>query len=144
MGKILGVFLESEPINAESLTSLTKDVRLGGVVTFTGEVRSLTGDMDTSKLIYEAHESMAIAQMTQIASFAAEKWDANVAISHRIGELMPGDIAVVCVAACAHRNQAFECCRYLIDQIKQDVPIWKKEFGSSGEAWVAGDLGRVV
>ena len=139
MGAVKVVFLSEEPIVMSDLNDLVKDVRYGGVVTFTGEVRSITADLDTSKLEYEAHVSMAIAQMTKIAEEAANRWNANVAVSHRIGELIPGDIAVVCVAACAHRAEAFECCRFLIDRIKEDVPIWKKELGSSGEAWIEGD-----
>lgn len=139
MGKVIAVILEAGPINVYALVDSVKDLHLGGVVTFTGEVRAVTGDVDTSKLIYEAHPSMAGAQMRKIAYEAAEMWDANVAIAHRIGELAPGETAVVCVAACAHRAQAFECCRHLIDRIKEDVPIWKKEFGASGDAWIVGD-----
>ena len=108
------------------------------VMSFVGEVRAVTGDKDTSKLIYEAHSTMAHKQMSRIAEQAATYWDANVSVAHRLGELLPGDIAVVCVVACAHRAEAFDCCRFLIDRIKEEVPIWKKEFGSTGEAWVAG------
>jgi len=139
VGEVKNVWLVYSRIDVASLVESVKDVRLGGVVTFTGEVRAITGDMDTSKLVYEAHESMAMRQMTKIAQDAAEKWDANVAIAHRLGELAPGEVAVVCVAACAHRAAAFECCRFLIDHVKEDVPIWKKEFGATGEAWIAGD-----
>ena len=138
VGEVKNVWLSTEPIDVSTLVDSVKDVRYGGVVTFTGEVRAVTGEMDTSKLIYEAHESMALKQMRLIAEEAAEKWNANVAIAHRIGELEPGAIAVVCVAACAHRAEAFDCCRFLIDRTKDDVPIWKKEFGSDGEAWIAG------
>jgi len=136
VGELKNVLLDSDPLNVSSLQADVKDVRYGGVVTFTGEVRAVTGDLDTSKLIYEAHTTMAMRQMTLIGEQAAHKWDANVAIAHRIGELQPGDVAVVCVAACAHRSEAFDCCRFLIDRIKEDVPIWKKEFGPQGEAWV--------
>jgi len=138
MGKVMRVSLESEAIDVSKVVETVKDVRYGGVVTFTGEVRAVTGSVHTDRLVYEAHESMAIAQMTKIAELAASRWGANVAVSHRIGELFPGDVAVVCVAACAHRAAAFECCQFLIDQIKEDVPIWKKEFGDEGEAWIAG------
>jgi len=138
MAEVKCVSLELDPIDVVGIVELVKDDRFGGVVTFTGEVRAVTGDMDTSKLIYEAHSSMAVAQMKKIAEAAASRWDANVAVAHRIGELLPGDVAVVCVAACAHRAEAFDCCRFLIDRIKEDVPIWKKEFGKSGEAWIAG------
>jgi molybdopterin synthase catalytic subunit len=138
VGEVKHVWLLDEPLDVSTLADSVKDVRYGGVVTFSGEVRSITGDLDTSKLIYEAHKGMALAQMERIAQEAANRWDANVAVAHRIGELLPGDVAVYCVAACAHRAEAFDCCRHLIDRIKEDVPIWKKEFGASGEAWIAG------
>jgi len=138
VGEVKNVWLADEPLDVLALTDSVKDAHLGGVVTFSGEVRAQTGDIDTSKLIYEAHKSMALTQMTHIANQAAVQWNANVAVAHRIGELLPGDIAVFCVAACAHRAAAFECCRFLIDRIKEDVPIWKKEFDADGEAWIAG------
>ena len=139
MGEVKAVRLQTGEIDATELSMAVKDATLGGVVLFSGEIRSLTGDTETSQLVYESHESMALHQMSKIAAEAAERWDANVAVCHRLGLLMPGDTAVVCVAACAHRAAAFECCRFLIDRIKEDVPIWKKEFGSQGEAWIAGD-----
>jgi molybdopterin synthase catalytic subunit len=138
MGEVKNVLLLDEPLNVSELQESVKDVRYGGIVSFVGEVRAVTGDKDTSKLIYEAHSTMAHKQMSRIAEQAATDWDANVSVAHRLGELLPGDIAVVCVVACAHRAEAFDCCRFLIDRIKEEVPIWKKEFGSTGEAWVAG------
>jgi molybdopterin synthase catalytic subunit len=138
VGEVKNVWLMNSQIDEAELIASVRDVRFGGVVTFTGEVRAVTGPLSTSKLIYEAHETMALKQMQKIAEEASQKWDAQVAVAHRLGELEPGDIAVVCVAACGHRAEAFECCRYLIDRIKDDVPIWKKEFGPEGEAWIAG------
>ncbi len=81
--------------------------------------------------------------MESIAAHAASKWHAKVSMVHRLGELVPGEIAVVTAAGCAHREEAFECCKYLIDALKNDVPIWKKEFGPDGNAWVEGET-RVV
>ena len=138
VGEVKKVWLTNSQIDETDLIASVRDVRLGGVVTFTGEVRAVTGPLSTSQLIYEAHETMALKQMEKIAEEAAQRWDAHVSIAHRLGELIPGDIAVVCIAACAHRADAFDCCRYLIDRIKEDVPIWKKEFGPEGEAWISG------
>lgn len=137
MNAVKNVFLSNEPLEVSEIAATVRDVRFGGVVTFTGEVRAITGDTDTTALEYEAHPTMALVQMSRIADEAASRWEANVAIAHRLGRLEPGEVSVVCVAACAHRAQAFECCRYLIDEIKRDVPIWKREFGSGGEAWVS-------
>ena len=111
------------------MTTAVRSSTLGGVVLFEGDVRSLTGEIPTKALHYEAYEDMALSQMRQIGEEAASRWSANVAIAHRTGELQPGEAAVICVAACGHRADAFECCRFLIDRIKEDVPIWKKESG---------------
>jgi len=133
------VALSHDPLDPETIRKALESDELGGVVVFCGEVRSLTGEMQTSKLEYEAYEAMAVEQMKLIAASCASKYKANVACVHRLGEMQPGDIAVMTAAACAHRNAAFDCCRELIDRIKDDVPIWKKEFGPGGEAWVSGE-----
>jgi molybdopterin synthase catalytic subunit len=117
---------------------LVKTPECGGVVIFLGEVRGQTGGQTTEKLQYEAYADMAHSQMLAIAEEAANRWSARVAVAHRLGELAPGEIAVVTVAACAHRAEAFDCCRFLIDRIKADVPIWKKEFSSGGAEWRKG------
>ncbi len=136
MGEVKLILLTNEPLDVGRIAESVKDTRCGGVVTFTGEVRSITDSEDTEELFYEAHESMAVRQMTRIAEEAAGKWHANVAIAHRLGRLLPGEVSVVCVAACPHRTEAFDCCRFFIDAIKTDLPIWKNEHGSCGGAWV--------
>lgn len=130
------VVLSAQPLDPEVIRRSIEEAEMGGVVIFCGEVRSVTGSQATSKLEYEAYEEMALVQMRKIAESCAERWRANVACVHRTGELQPGEIAVVTAAACAHREAAFACCRELIDRIKADVPIWKKEFGPGGESWV--------
>ncbi len=134
---VVRVALSPEPIDVAALQELVRETKYGGVVTFTGDVRSVTGDRFTNRLFYEAHESMALVQMRKIAEEESASFSGNVVIVHRIGELQPGETAVVCIAACAHRAAAFDCCRNLIDRIKADVPIWKKEFGPSGEEWIS-------
>lgn len=120
------VELLDTPLEPESLRRRCESPLKGGVVVFCGEVRSVTGDETTEFLEYEAYVEMAVKQMEKIAEEAASRWEAHVAVSHRTGRLIPGEVAVVCVAACAHRAEAFECCRFLIDRVKADVPIWKK------------------
>lgn len=127
VGKVVWNKVGKEPLDAGAMLEAVKDERLGGVVLFSGEVRSVTGDHLTKQLFYEAYEDMAVSQMQLIAEEAASRWDARVAVAHRVGDLAPGETAVITVAACAHRAQAFECCKFLIDRIKEDVPIWKKE-----------------
>lgn len=118
------VALVRDPIDVPSLRSRFSDPTRGAVVVFEGIVRSLTEGAVTHRLEYEAYEPMALDKMLEIA---LEEADADVAVVHRLGTLLPGEVAVVCIAACAHRKEAFGACRRLIDRIKADVPIWKKE-----------------
>jgi molybdopterin synthase catalytic subunit len=111
----------------------------GGLVIFQGIVRGRTGDVETEYLEYSAHTEMALRQMREIENEARRKFGAEVVMVHRLGRLSPGDTAVLVAAATPHRSEAFEACRFLIDTLKQDVPIWKKEFTRSGAFWVEGD-----
>ena len=80
---------------------------------------------------------MALVEMERICDAAAQRWaTARVAIAHRVGLLEIGELAVVVVAAAAHRAEAFEACRFAIDTLKETVPIWKKEVAIDGEYWV--------
>lgn len=128
--------LTREPIDLDDFRKEIESPLLGGVVIFIGVVRSVTGDKQTQKILYEAYEEMALEQMKSIACEAESRWNAKVAMAHRLGELLPGDIAVVTISACPHRAEAFQSCQFLIDRLKEDVPIWKKEFGPDGEEWV--------
>ena len=119
--------LTDEALDVAACYQSVRDPKFGGVVVFTGEVRSITGEAETQSLTYEAYQSMALAQMRLIAKAASLKYGARVAVAHRTGFLEPGEVAVVCAAAAPHRDAAFACARELIDQIKADVPIWKKE-----------------
>lgn len=131
--------LTRSPIDPNAIRSAIESPNYGGVCVFIGEVRNITGDRQTSFLIYEAYEEMALKKINEIIGEASTKWKGNFALVHRLGELRPGDIAVVTAAACPHRNASFEACRFLIERVKKDVPIWKKEFGPTGEFWVEGE-----
>jgi molybdopterin synthase catalytic subunit len=109
----------------------------GGIVTFVGTVRDASRGHAIRHLEYEAYPGMAEREMEKIAETAAAQWPgARVAMAHRTGHLAIGDIAVVIAAAAPHRAEAFAACRYAIDTLKQDVPIWKKEVAVDGEYWV--------
>lgn len=123
------ILLSEAALDPETLRRSVEHPSLGGVVVFCGEVRSVTGGVPTSSLEYEAYAEMALAQMRALAEEAMRRWGGRVALAHRTGTLHPGDIAVVTVAACPHRAEAFACCQFLIDGIKADVPIWKTEGG---------------
>lgn len=126
--------LTHEVLDPEAMRKSVEHSDLGGVVVFCGEVRSHTGGTPTYGLAYEAYEEMALLQLRRIAAEASVRWSAAVSVAHRLGNLLPGDIAVVTVAACEHRAEAFECCRWLIDRIKDDVPIWKRELDAAPES----------
>jgi len=110
----------------------------GGVNVFIGTVRNATKGKPVLRLEFEAYESMALREMRKIAEEALGKWPVQaIAIHHRTGVLQVGDVAVVIAVGAAHRDAAFEACRFAIDTLKQTVPIWKKEVFEDGEVWVA-------
>jgi molybdopterin synthase catalytic subunit len=112
----------------------------GGVVTFLGIVRGAADDgRPVSGLRYEAFEPMALREFEAIAGEARARFgEVCVAIVHRVGEVGVGEISVAVLAAAAHRAQAFDACRYAIDQLKERAPIWKQELYADGTtAWRA-------
>jgi molybdopterin synthase catalytic subunit len=110
----------------------------GGIDIFIGTVRDTTKGKIVLRLEFEAYEPMALKEMEKIAEQAFEKWQVQkLLIHHRTGPLEVGEIPVVIAVSCAHRDAAFEACRYVIDTLKQTVPIWKKEIFEDGEVWVA-------
>jgi molybdopterin synthase catalytic subunit len=133
------VILTHEPLNPETLRQSVEDLNYGGIALFIGTVRHLTNGKITTRVLYTAYEDMARTQMQAIAEEAKKLFHAKVALAHRLGELQPGDIAVITAAACVHREDAFACCRYLIERIKQDVPIWKQEYGPEGTLLKEGE-----
>ena len=87
---------------------------------------------------FESHESMAIKELQKIVDFAKANWViSKVAVSHRVGVVEIGEEAVVIAVSSPHRQAAFEACKYIIDTLKQTVPIWKKEIFEDGDVWVA-------
>jgi molybdopterin synthase catalytic subunit len=120
----------------EALRAVNAD-DVGGVAVFIGTVRDHNEGRAVTLLEYQAYASMAEKQMAKIAAgIALEVPGVRLAAFHRVGALRVGDRAVVCVAAAAHRGEAFRACRLLIDRIKADVPIWKREHGPDGAYWV--------
>ncbi|HJP55744.1 MAG TPA: molybdenum cofactor biosynthesis protein MoaE [Gemmatimonadales bacterium] len=125
------------PIDAAALAAEVARPDRGGVVSFVGLVRDHHGGRTVIRLEYSAYAPMAEAELARIVSEAGERWPAIVAAEHRLGSLAIGDAAVAVVAAAAHRGDAFEACRHVIEQIKARVPIWKREYYADGSvAWV--------
>lgn len=112
----------------------------GGINIFLGTTRRITGDRETDRLSYEAHESMARKEMTRLAEQAAERWEIlRIAILHRTGMVPVSQASVIIGVASAHRSEAFEASRWLIDELKVSVPIWKKEHFTDGTTEWQGD-----
>lgn len=126
-----------QPLDMAALTAEVMSRHCGAVVTFMGTVRDITGELVTEHLHYAAYREMAEKELLAICYETVEKFGLGGAVvEHRIGELRPGDIAVVACCSAGHRAEAFEGARYLIDTTKERVPIWKKEFGPDGSSWV--------
>jgi molybdopterin synthase catalytic subunit len=112
----------------------------GAVVVFDGIVRNHTRGRRTLYLDYEAYEEMAVRQMRELGLKARERFAMRqVTMVHRLGRLEIGATSVLIVVAAAHRSAAFEACRWLIDALKQTVPIWKKETFADGAVWAPGE-----
>jgi molybdopterin synthase catalytic subunit len=132
--------LTREPLSSESLVAALQKPEDGAVVIFEGVVRNHTRQRRTLYLEYEAYDSMALAQMATLVAEAKQKFAIrDAAIHHRLGRLEIGECSVVIVVASAHRDAAFEACRWLIDTLKRTVPIWKKEHFEDGAVWVDGE-----
>lgn len=130
--------ITQSPIDHAAVTERVRSNRAGAVCSFLGTVRELTGDRRTASLDYEAYPGMAEKKLAELEAEARQRWPIiDVALVHRVGHLDLGEISVVVAVSCPHRDQAFEACRWLIDTLKQVVPIWKKELWADGtEEWV--------
>lgn len=134
------VKLVREPIAAEALVAAAKQGEDGAVIVFDGIVRNNSRGRKTLYLDYEAYEEMAVKQMNELAREAITRLGVrNVAIIHRLGRLQVGETSVLIIVASAHRRQAFEASRWLIDTLKKTVPIWKKETFVDGAVWADGE-----
>ena len=134
------VAIVRERIDAAAVMDAMKAGADGAVCVFDGIVRDNTRRRRTLYLDYEAYEEMALGQMHGLAAEAVAKFGVReVALVHRLGRLEVGETSVLIVVASAHRGAAFEACRWVIDTLKQTVPIWKKEHFEDGAVWADGE-----
>jgi molybdopterin synthase catalytic subunit len=130
--------ISDKALDIKSCIDKVMSPECGGIDVFIGTVRNETKGKRVLRLEFETYEVMALYEMNKIAEQAVEKWQVqHIVIHHRKGVLQVGEIPVVIVVAAAHRGAAFDACRYIIDTLKQTVPIWKKEVFEDGEVWVA-------
>lgn len=125
------------PLLLSEVIGAVESTGRGGLVTFSGVVRDVSKGKRVTRLEYEAYVPMAEKKLEAIALEAQARWPGvEVAVVHRVGTLTPGELAVVIAVSAAHRKEAFLGCEYVIDRLKEDVPIWKKEYAEDGEVWV--------
>ena len=126
-----------QPLSMDALIAEVTGEAMGGLVTFTGIVRDHSRGQSIDHLEYEAYGEMAERELDAIGRQVEQRWpEVRYAVSHRVGRLAIGEPAVMIAVAAPHRPAAFEACRFIIDTLKQTVPIWKKEFATSGAYWV--------
>lgn len=132
------VQLTRDVIDSNAVTEQVRRHDCGAVVTFLGTVRELTEGRTTTALEYESHAPMAEKKMLEIEAEARNRWPVGeLVLIHRLGRLALGEISVAVAVSCPHRAQAFDACRYVIDRIKEIVPIWKQENWADGTTeWV--------
>ena len=132
------------PLNAGALLNEVAHHRNGATVLFVGTVREQNEGHTVSGLDYSAYAGMAERELTSIASEAAQRWGTpDIAVEHRVGALELGEASVVIAVAHPHRGEAYDASRYIIEELKKRLPIWKKERYLDGRAeWVeAGSTG---
>jgi molybdopterin synthase catalytic subunit len=132
------IAITDQPIDVDAAIAAAQSERAGAVNVFIGTVRNHAARRTVVRLEYEAYDKMALKKMEEVAAEARRRWPVEkVAVVHRKGVLQIGEVAVVIAVSTPHRRESFEACQYIIDTIKQVVPIWKKEVYENGETWVA-------
>ena len=129
-----------DSLSVDQALAFVADPAAGGTCVFVGTVRDHSAAGDVTGLRYEAWEELAERRLEELAAQLAATWELRkVAILHRTGDLSVGETSVVIAVSAPHRTEAFEACRHAIERLKEDVPIWKKEALTSGDAhWVMG------
>jgi molybdopterin synthase catalytic subunit len=131
------ILLRETALSIDETYSFLQDPEAGGICLFVGTIRNKNQQKDVAHLTMEAYSAMAKKQMERIADEAAVQWPTRkISVSHRTGKLEIGDIAVIIGVCSVHRAEAFKACEWLIDTLKQEVPIWKNEFYADGSAWL--------
>lgn len=125
----------SDPIEDHRDEVALRDESLGAVITFEGRVRDENNGKTVTRLDYEAYEDLAENETETIFEEAEDRFDVgNVAAFHRVGELKPGELAFWVGVSAGNRDPAFKGCRYVVDEIKRRVPVWKKEHYADGSS----------
>ena len=133
------IALTAQPITLDPLVQAVADPEHGGLVTFLGTTRREATLRPIEALVYEAYEELALAELRAIAAEAEARFDARVAIVHRIGRVAVGEPSVAVAASAGHRPAAFAACRHAVDELKRRAPIWKQDVHADGAtSWQDG------
>ncbi len=127
------------PIDAAAVEAQVSDAANGGICTFIGQVRRQARGREVAYIDYNAFVPLATKQLQRIADEAETRWPCEVVIQHRLGRVELGEASVIVAVGSPHRAQAFEACRWCIDTLKEDVPIWKREVSPDGAFWIEGE-----
>lgn len=131
------ISLVEEEIRPSDILEKVRDPSSGAVVLFLGTVRSPSNGREVTHLEYEAYDEMALEKLKKIVDEAKARWNpGDVAVVHRVGKVAVGEISLLIAVSSPHRATAYEVSRFVIEEIKREVPIWKKEFGTDGERWI--------
>ncbi len=132
------ISLTTQPIQVEPMLKRLESRHGGAICLFLGTVREFTRDKRTLALEYEAYSEMAERKLAELEHQARARWPIlGVEIAHRVGRLEGGEVSVAVAVSTPHRAESFEACRWLIDTLKEVVPIWKKEEWSDGShEWI--------
>jgi len=138
MFRIMAPWLTDRQLDATALLAEVASDGCGGTALFLGTVRSSTEDGDVAGIEYSAYPEMAEAEFDHMIAEAKARWpESRIALRHRTGFIKTGEASIAIAVGCPHRSEAFDACRYLIEQTKQRAPVWKKEtLISGGQRWV--------
>jgi molybdopterin synthase catalytic subunit len=136
-GRLRLLDIRDTPLSLDEVFDAVRDPAAGGIALFVGTVRAVDQEQAVEQLSYSSHPS-ALDRLTDVATRIADECDiVALAAVHRVGDLAVGDLAVVVAASAAHRAEAFEAGRRLIDELKSEVPVWKHQTYGDGDAiWV--------
>lgn len=128
-----GRYLTRRPIEPDALLAAVSDPGLGGTALFLGTVRRAPEDGPVTRIEYTAYEEMVVAEFDRILAEARERWpNGRVAACHRLGAVPAGEASIAIAAAMPHRADAFAACRYVIEEVKRRLPVWKQEVLDDG------------
>ena len=134
--------ITQDSIDLQELIDFVADPSAGAMTTFVGTTRNTNDGRRVIRLEYECYPGMAEKEMSKIGAEALARWPIKkIAMSHRLGQVDIGEASVAIAVSSSHRHAAFEACHYAINQLKETVPIWKKELYEGGELWIGSQTG---